>query len=219
MPFGARKYDILVPKNHNNTLLFCISGWGQKIKSTIPKMFDLPNMTQFDKLAVDRRYILVYPHAQGIIPSWSFKNKKDLNFLSLLLSTITLQYDITKIFGCGFSQGGVMIQALEEFSFMNFDGMIIHSSGPLEEGLEVYKSKIKIERSNSINKRHPRKVIAVLGGKDRILGKKGLSRLEGIINRYEKRKCMTLEVYEKDLGHEWANQNNNDFFNFLEDAN
>ncbi len=213
---GNRQYDILVPANHNGILVFALSGWGQKLKKTRPKMFDFPRMTNFDLLAAERRYVLVYPHAQGFLPRWNLKTFDDLSFCSKLLGSIIVNYDIEKVIGCGFSQGGVVLQALEEITPFNFNSLIIHSSGGLEEGLKVYKSDLKIERSKHTSKKHPEKVIAALGDKDKILGRKGLQRLDDIINRFSKRGCKTYEYCLNEVGHEWDSSKNDEWFDLLE---
>lgn len=214
--FGAREYDILVPRTHNGTLLFALSGWGQKLKKTRPKLFDFPRMTNFDELCRERGYILVYPHAKGFLPHWNFKNKEDINFCSMLINSLKMQYEIKRIYGCGFSQGGVLLQALEDMTFHNFNGLIIHSTAGLEEGLKFYKAKFKVERSDASDKKHPSGVIAVMGGSDRMMGKHNITRLDDIVLRYKERGCTMKRVIAPKLGHEWDATRNQEWFTWLD---
>jgi polyhydroxybutyrate depolymerase len=118
-----RKYAMHFPPNFTNTdlvpILFMLHGGGGT-------MLNAQNFTNLNQVSNANGFIAVYPEGYGVIPSGGFSwadgrgtsadiaGIDDLGFINKLLDTLMANYtiDTNKIYICGFSNGGFMIQRL-----------------------------------------------------------------------------------------------------------
>ncbi|NLD95337.1 MAG: T9SS type A sorting domain-containing protein [Fibrobacter sp.] len=97
-----RTYIVHAPSGLNNPpLVFNIHGYNMDAQSE-------QSYTQMDKVADREKFIVVYPSA--INKSWDLSGANDFNFILAIIDTVDKQYKIDKsrIYSCGFSQGGFM---------------------------------------------------------------------------------------------------------------
>ncbi len=97
-----RNYIVHAPSGMNNPpLVFCIHGYNMDAASQ-------QSYTQMDKVADREKFIVVYPNA--INKSWNLSGDDDFNFIIAIIDTIDKKYQIdrSRIYSCGFSQGGFM---------------------------------------------------------------------------------------------------------------
>ncbi len=98
----TRNYIVHAPSGLNNpALVFCIHGYNMDAASQ-------QSYTQMDKVADREKFIVVYPNA--INKSWNLSGEDDFNFIIAIIDTIDKTYKInrSRIYSCGFSQGGFM---------------------------------------------------------------------------------------------------------------
>ena len=99
-----RTYIIHLPSgyNTNNKYPLVFSLHGLRANALQQK-----TITQFDKIADQKGFIVVYPN--GTDKSWTTVGNKDLDFLSNLVDSIRYNYSTNDcLFMMGFSQGGFM---------------------------------------------------------------------------------------------------------------
>jgi len=97
-----RTYIVHAPSGLNNPpLLFNIHGYDMDGPTQ-------QSYTKMDKIADREKFIVVYPSA--INKSWDMAGANDFTFLLAIIDTVDKQYKIDKsrIYSCGFSQGGFM---------------------------------------------------------------------------------------------------------------
>lgn len=99
----TRSYIVYVPRglNKNPPLLFNIHGYDMDAASQ-------QSYTKMDQVAEREKFIVVYPNA--INKSWDLSGPNDYAFILAIIDTIDAQYHIdrSRIYACGFSQGGFM---------------------------------------------------------------------------------------------------------------
>jgi poly(3-hydroxybutyrate) depolymerase len=97
-----RNYIVHAPSGLNKpALVFCIHGYDMDAASQ-------QSYTQMDKVADREKFIVVYPNA--INRSWNLSGDDDFNFIIAIIDSIDKKYNIdrSRIYSCGFSQGGFM---------------------------------------------------------------------------------------------------------------
>lgn len=98
----TRNYIVHAPSGINNPpLVLNIHGYNMDAASE-------QSYTQMDKVADREKFIVVYPNA--INKSWDLSGVNDYNFIMAIIDTIDKKYHIdrSRIYSCGFSQGGFM---------------------------------------------------------------------------------------------------------------
>lgn len=98
----TRNYIVHAPGGLTNPpLVFCIHGYDMDAASQ-------QSYTQMDKVADREKFIVVYPNA--INRSWNLSGDDDFNFIIAIIDSIDKKYQIdrSRIYSCGFSQGGFM---------------------------------------------------------------------------------------------------------------
>lgn len=98
----TRNYIVHAPGGLTNPpLVFCIHGYNMDAASQ-------QSYTQMDRVADREKFIVVYPNA--INKSWDLSGDDDFNFIIAIIDTIDKKYriDRSRIYSCGFSQGGFM---------------------------------------------------------------------------------------------------------------
>lgn len=116
--FTKRNYELTIPQNYDEktdySLLFVFHGSGGTGEG-------MRQLTLFDDYAEEKSLIICYPDA--VVENWEEGcecNKPyrlgidDVGFVSYLIDKLTAQYNIdtTKIFGVGYSQGGLFTMNL-----------------------------------------------------------------------------------------------------------
>jgi polyhydroxybutyrate depolymerase len=187
-----RSYRLVVPKTVDlekpAPLVFAFHGMGIDSKDFMPKY------TKLDDLATDKKFILVYPEAEG--RSWGIapeKVKNDLAFFDDLLKTIQGKYkvDPDRIHVLGMSNGGYFAHLIGKERSKTVAAVAGHSTSL---GLQTLGG-IKAER------KFP--VMIVHGDQDRILPVEWA--------RENRDKCKkeghdVTYVEIKGMGHTWATE-------------
>ncbi len=103
----TRTYIVHAPSGMTNPpLVFNIHGFNMSAASE-------ESYTQMDKIADRDKFIIAYPNAlpnDSNKQSWDLSGPNDFTFLMAIIDTIDKKYHIdrTRIYSCGFSQGGFM---------------------------------------------------------------------------------------------------------------
>jgi polyhydroxybutyrate depolymerase len=127
----TRTYRLVVPKSVDLAkaapLVFAFHGMLIDSKDVMPKY------TKLDELAADKRFILVFPEAQG--KAWGIspnKVKADLAFFDTLLAELTKRHTIDpdRVFVLGMSNGGYFAHLVAKERSRAVAAIASHS-GPL----------------------------------------------------------------------------------------
>jgi polyhydroxybutyrate depolymerase len=185
-----RVYRLVVPKGVDldkpAPLVVAFHGMGIDSKDAMPKY------TKLDDLAGDKKFILVYPEAEGKL--WGIAPEKvieDLAFFDELLKTLQAKYKIDpdRIYVLGMSNGGYFAHLVGKERSKTVAAVMSHS-GPL--GLQTLLG-IKADR------RFP--VMIVHGDKDNILP---VDWARENRDKYKKEGHEVKYVEVAGLGHIWA---------------
>ncbi|MCI0703271.1 MAG: dienelactone hydrolase family protein [Planctomycetia bacterium] len=185
-----RVYRLVVPKSVDlekpAPLVFAFHGMGIDSKDLMPKY------TKLDDLAADKKFILVYPEAEG--RAWGLlpdKVKADLAFFDELLATLKKKYHIdeNRIYVLGMSNGGYFAHLVGKERSKIVAAVASHS-GPL--GLQTLLG-IKADR------KFP--VMIVHGDKDKLLPVEWARENR---DKYKKEGHDVKFVEVAGLGHMWA---------------
>jgi poly(3-hydroxybutyrate) depolymerase len=98
----ARTYIVHAPSGLNNPpFVLNIHGYNMDAASE-------QSYTKMDQVADREKFIVVYPNA--INKSWDMSGANDFTFLMAIIDSVDKKYKIdrTRIYSCGFSQGGFM---------------------------------------------------------------------------------------------------------------
>jgi polyhydroxybutyrate depolymerase len=186
----AREFRLVVPKSVDlqkpAPLLIAFHGMGIDSKDVMPRY------TKLDELAAEKKFILVFPEAEG--KSWGLvpdKVKTDLSFFDALLEHLkkTYKIDSDRIYVLGMSNGGYFAHLVGAERSKVVAAVASHS-GPL--GLQTLGG-IKAER------KFP--VFIVHGDKDKILPVEWARENR---DKYMKEGHEVTYVEVGGLGHEWA---------------
>jgi polyhydroxybutyrate depolymerase len=186
----TRAYRLVVPKGVDLTkpapLLVAFHGIGIDSKDLMPKY------TKLDDLAADKKFVLVYPEAEG--RAWGLVPEKvtaDLAFFDELLKTVRTRYKIdeNRVYLAGMSNGGYFAHLVGKERSKVVAAVASHS-GPL--GLQTLGG-IKAER------KFP--VMIVHGDKDKLLSVEFARENR---DKYKKEGHEVNYMEVAGLGHEWA---------------
>jgi polyhydroxybutyrate depolymerase len=110
-----RTYIVYLPTSYTSTsnmpLVFVLHGFTQTANGIM-------SYSGFNAIAEANKFIAVYPNGTGTLQSWNANigigGVNDLGFLHALLDTMLAKYSInaTRVFACGFSNGGFMSNRL-----------------------------------------------------------------------------------------------------------
>ena len=101
----SRTYILHAPSGVTNPpLVLNIHGYNMDAASE-------QSYTKMDQIADREKFIVVYPNA--INKSWDMSGANDFTFLLAIIDTMDKKYKIdrTRVYACGFSQGGCCIEA------------------------------------------------------------------------------------------------------------
>lgn len=186
----TRAYRLVVPKGVDLSkpapLLVAFHGMLIDSKDLMPKY------TKLDDLATDKKFVLVYPEAEG--RAWGLAPEKvtaDLAFFDELLKTVKGRYKIddNRVYLVGMSNGGYFAHLVGKERSKVVAAVASHS-GPL--GLQTLGG-VKAER------KFP--VMIVHGDKDKLLSVEFARENR---DKYKKEGHEVKYVEVAGLGHEWA---------------
>jgi len=186
----TRAYRLVVPKGVDLSmpapLVVAFHGMGIDSKDLMPKY------TKLDELAADKKFVLVYPEAEG--RAWGLAPEKvtaDLAFFDELLKAVKGRYKIddARVYLVGMSNGGYFAHLVGKERSKVVAAVASHS-GPL--GLQTLGG-IKAER------KFP--VMIVHGDKDKLLSVEFARENR---DKYKKEGHEVKYVEVAGLGHEWA---------------
>jgi polyhydroxybutyrate depolymerase len=199
-----RSYRLVVPKGVDLTkpapIVFAFHGMGIDSKDLMPKY------TKLDDLASDKKFILVYPEAEG--KAWGLlpdKVKNDLAFFDELFATLNKKYhiDSNRVYLLGMSNGGYFAHLVAKERSKTVAAIASHS-GPL--GLQTLGG-VKADR------KFP--VMIIHGDADKILSVEFARENR---DKYKKEGHEVNYVEIAALGHEWATKQkiNDQIWEFFE---
>jgi polyhydroxybutyrate depolymerase len=186
----SRMFRLVVPKSVDLAkpapLVVAFHGMGIDSKDLMPKY------TKLDELATDKKFILVFPEAQG--KAWGLvpeKVKADLDFFDALLAELQKRHKIDpdRIYVLGMSNGGYFAHLVGKERSKTVAAVMSHS-GPL--GLQTL---------GGINADRKFPVMIVHGDKDKLMPVEWARENR---DKYTKEKHEVKYVEVAGLGHEWA---------------
>lgn len=186
----TREYRLVVPKSVDQSkpapLVIAFHGMGIDSKDLMPKY------TKLDELAAAKKFLLVYPGAEG--RAWGLVPDKvtaDLAFFDALLEKLTADYkvDADRVYVLGMSNGGYFAHLVGKERSKTIAAVASHS-GPL--GLQTLGG-VKADR------KFP--VLIVHGDADKLLPVEWARENR---DKYKKEGHEVEYVEVKGLGHIWA---------------
>jgi poly(3-hydroxybutyrate) depolymerase len=195
-----RTFRLVIPlgtKNGPAAVVFAFHGIGDA-PGAMPKYADL------DRLACQHQFVLVYPEARGkmwttVGPLVASPENPDIQFFAALLDHVKQRQiiDERRIYLMGMSNGASFAQMLARENANEIAAVVAHS-GPLPQEWWSKKPSRDVP------------ILLVVGQNDAI------APIEECANMYEDRGQSTKLQIVPGIGHAWAKERNEEFWDFLE---
>ena len=199
-----RAFRLVVPKSVDLTkpapLVVAFHGMLIDSKDVMPKY------TKLDELAAEKKFIIVFPEAQG--KAWGLlpqRVKADLDFFDAILADLNKRYriDADRVYVLGMSNGGYFAHLVAKERSKTVAAAMSHS-GPL--GLQTLAG---------INAERQFPVMIVHGDKDKVFPVEWARENR---DKYQNEKHEVKYIEVAGLGHEWATKEkiNEQIWDFFE---